>query len=147
MEKPSDKIFIAATIDPDAYTAAAYTSDWAAVKHSHQYMAVLMAGTLGSSATLDFKIQQATDSSGTGAKDISGLSATQLTQAGTDDDKQVIVNIDPVKLDIEGGFNHIAMVMTVGTATSDCGALLLATFPGYKPTDSVDLSTVDEIVG
>lgn len=146
MQKGTDLIYLAATIDPDAYTAAAYTSDWVPARNGHQYVATVFAGTLGTNATIDAKIQQATDSSGTGAKDVSGLSITQLTQAGSDDDKQALINIDPVLLDVANGFNHFAVVVTVGTATSDMGAAIFGVYPRSKPTTGFDLASVDEIV-
>lgn len=63
---PSEVSAVVATIDPDVYTAAAYTGDWVAAKNFERFQAIVMAGTLGTSATLDFKLQKATDSSGTG---------------------------------------------------------------------------------
>lgn len=141
---PSENAAIVATIDPDANTAAAYTSDWVAVEDFHQFMGILLAGALGSSATLDFKFQEATDNSGTGAQDISGKAATQLTDAGSDSDKQVIINLNAE--DVTTGYTHVAVVMTVATATSDCGALVLGLNPRYGPASDSDLATVDEIV-
>ena len=143
---PSEKFAIVATIDPDAYTAGAQTSDWVNVENWQELMAVVMAGTLGSSATLDFKLQQATDASGTSAKNITSASITQLTQAGTDSDKQAVINLNPEKLDVANGFTFVAMVMTVATATSDCGAIMFGSQPTYGPASDNDLASVDEIV-
>lgn len=146
MYLPSEKVAVVATIDPDAYTAAAYTSDWVNAENFQQLMATVMVGALGTSATLDFKLQQATDNSGTGAKDITGAAITQLTQAGTDDDKQAIINLNPEKLDVANGFTFVAMVMTVAVATSDCGAIMHGLWPQYGPASDNDLASVDEIV-
>lgn len=143
---PSERSALVATIDPDAYTAAAYTSDWAAVADFPEMMATISAGTLGTSATLDAKLQQATDSSGTGAKDITGKAITQLTQAGTDSDKQAVINVNQDELDVANDFTHVAIVMTIGTATSDAGAILQGFRPTYAPASDNDLASVDEIV-
>jgi hypothetical protein len=142
----SDTIGVVATIDPDVHTAAAYTSDWAAAADFSGMLAIIMAGTLGASATLDAKLQQATDSSGTGAKDISGKAITQLTQAGTDSDKQALINFHESDLDTANAFTHVAIVMTVGTATSDAGALLIGYPSTYGPATNFDLASVDEVV-
>lgn len=143
----SDYVAVVATIDPDVYTAAAYTSDYVAVKDFHHFMAVIMAGTLGASATLDAKIVQATDSGGTGSKDVSGYSITQMTQAGTDQsDTQAVINIDPDALDLDNNFDYIAITMTVGTATSDAGALLVGYQGRNGPASDNDLASVGEIV-
>ena len=141
--RPSDVAPLMATIDPDAYAADTYVSDYVDMRNFHAAMAVVMAGTLGASATLDAKLVQATDASGTGAKDISGKAITQLVKA-TDDDKQAVINLRAEELDVDGGFTHVALSMTVGTATSDAGAVLLGLFARHEP--AADLASVAEIV-
>ena len=91
-ELASEGVAVGAVIDPDVLTATAFTSTWMSMEVFENAMAIVMAGTLGSSATLDAKLLQATDASGTGSKDITGKAITQLTQAGTDSDKQAIIN-------------------------------------------------------
>lgn len=143
---PSDRVAIGGVVDPDANAAAAYTTDWLDMREYQQAMGICLVGTLGTSATVDFKLQQATSSGGAGAKDISGKSATQLTDAGSDSDKQVVINVNADDLDIAGGFTHVAAVMTVATATSDCAALILGLDPRHGPASANDLASVDEIV-
>lgn len=139
---PSERFAPVASIDPDAYTAATYTSGWVAVKNFHRFFAVFQAGDLGSSATLDGKLEKATDSSGTGAADVTGASITQLTQAGTDSNKQACINFDTANLE-GSAFTHIRLSMTVGTATSDAGAILFGCDPRDGVASSNDDSTVD----
>lgn len=142
---PSDDARLAAVIDPDVLTAATHTSGWVDMATYHAIMAVVMAGTLGSSATLDAKLEQAKDSSGTGAKDITGKAITQLTQAGTDDsDKQAVINCRADELDTANDFTHVRLSITVATASSDGAGLILGFDARYEPAD--DVSTVDEIV-
>lgn len=142
----SQRAAVAAVIDPDAYGAATYTTGWIAAADANRYMAIVMAGTLGSSATLDAKLEQATSAAGAGAKDITGKAITQLTQAGTDSDKQAIINLRADELDLLNGFTHFRLSMTVGTATSDAGAILLAFDHRYGPASDNDIAAVDEIV-
>lgn len=137
---------VVATIDPDAYAASTVVSDWVAMKSYPVVMAIILAGELGSSATLDAKVRQAKDGSGTDAKDITGKSIVQLTQAGTDSDKQAIINVREDELDVEGGFGYVAISMTIATATSDAGAVMLGFNPTYGFADDNDLASVDEIV-
>lgn len=144
---PHEKIGIVATIDPDAYTAATYVSDWVDMQDwPGGIMAVVMAGDLGSSATLDARLRQATDSSGTGAKDISGKVMTQFTQASTDSDKQAVITLLADQMDVAGGFRFAALSMVVAVAASDCGAIILGMNPSYGPATDVDLASVDEVV-
>lgn len=137
---------ILGVIDPDVYTAAAYSTGWISTANFQDYMAIVMAGTLGSGATLDAKIEQATAAAGTGAKDLSGAAITQLTQAGTDSDKQAVISFSADDLDIENGFNHFRLTMTVGTATSDAGGIVLGGSPRIGKATDGDAATVDEVV-
>lgn len=144
--KPSDQAAVVGVIDPDAYAASTVTSAWIDMADFEAIMAIVMAGDLGTSATLDAKLEQATDGSGTGAKDISGKAITQLTQAGTDSNKQAIINCRASELDIANDFTHVRLSMTVATATSDAGAIVLGLYPHYGPASDNDLAAVDEIV-
>lgn len=143
---PSERVAVLAVIDPDANAAGAITSAYGDLTKFGTAMAVIMAGTLGTSGTLDAKLVQATDSAGTGSKDISGKAITQLTQAGTDSDKQAVINVRAEDLDIANGFTHVAITMTTATATSDSGAILLGLDPRSAPASDNDASSVDEIV-
>lgn len=141
---PSDRVRVMGVIDPDAIAAGTATTGWVSLADFGSVMAIVMAGTLGTSATLDAKLEQATDSSGTGAKDITGKSITQLTQAGTDSDKQAIINCRSEELDVANSFTHVRLSMTVAVATSDAGGILLGLDARYEPV--TDATTVDEIV-
>lgn len=133
-------------IDPDVYTAGTYETGWISAADFQRFMAVVMAGTLGSSATLDAKIEQASDSSGTGAKDLTGAAITQLTQAGSDSDKQAVICFSSDDLDLANGFTHFRLSMTVATATSDAGAVVLGSNLRIGPVADNDAASVDELV-
>lgn len=144
--KPSDRVAVVGNIDPDAYSTGTYTTGWIDMSKFLSIMAIVQAGTLGASATLDAKIQQATSAAGAGAKDITGKAITQLTQAGTDSDKQAVINLFADELDINNGFTHVQLSITVGTAASDAGAIVLGFDPRSDVASASDASTVDEIV-
>lgn len=138
----SEQWAVVGVVDPDHNTASAYDTDEIDMSKWHRLMAVVQAGTLGSSATLDFKFQDASSSGGS-FSDISGKAITQLTQAGSDSDKQSIVNLrfDEANDDAR----YVKGVLTVGTATSDCSCVILG-LARSKPASDNDISTVDEIV-
>jgi hypothetical protein len=144
--KPSDAVAVVGAIDPDAYSASTQTTGWISMADWIAVCAIVMAGALGSSATVDAKFEQATDSSGTGAKDVTGKAITQLTQVGTDSDKQALINLFADDLDINNGFTHVRLSMTVGTAASDAGAVVLGLYPRQGSAADNDAATVDEIV-
>lgn len=139
----SDRVTLAAVIDPDATAAGAVSSGWVSMVDFDNIMAVAMAGTLGTSATLDAKLEQATNSSGAGVKDITGKAITQLVKA-TDDDKQAIINCRAEELDVENSFTHVRLTITVGTATSDAGGFIVGMNGRYQPV--ADAATVAEVV-
>jgi hypothetical protein len=144
---PSEQVAVCATVDPDVLTAAAHTSDYVDASEFNSLLAIVAAGTLGASATFDAKLVQATDSSGTGSKDITGKSITQLTQAGTDEsDRQALINVSQDELDLDNGFTHVALTITVGTASSDGGGVILGISPRNGPANLNDLASVAEIV-
>lgn len=142
----SEQVAIVGVIDPDAYTQATYTTDYIDMSKWESVMAVVMAGDLGSSATIDAKIIEYTTDGGAGTHDITGKAITQLTQAGTDSNKQAIINVRREDLDIDGGYRYVKLSVTVGTATSDMGAIVLGVVPRRAPASDNDLSSVDEIV-
>jgi len=146
MQLASESAGIVAVIDPDANAAGALTSAWVDMGDWETIQAIILNGTMGTSGTLDAKLQQATDSSGTSAKDISGKAITQLTDAGTDSDKQAVINCTGAELDVAGGFTHVALVMTTAVATGDSAGLILGHNPRNGPATDNDLSTVDEVV-
>ena len=141
---PSDRVAVLKVIDPDAYTAAAYDTGWIDVELFGRVQAVIMAGDLGTNATIDAKFQSAEDGSGTGVTDVTGAAITQLTEAGTDSNKQAIINLHVDNL--PDGDKFVKLIVTVGTATSDMGAILLGFDPRYSPASGYDVASVDEIV-
>lgn len=150
---PSELAAVLATIDPDAYGVGAQNSDWVDVGDFEHLMAIVSVGTMGTTATIDAKLQQATSSGGAGAKDITGKSITQLTQASPDDsDKQAIINCRGAELDVANGFRYVRLVITGGdtasppTASVDYSGVVLGFGPKYGPAYDRDLASVAEIV-
>src|SRR5574341_249351 len=115
--KPSDQATLLAEIDPISQGAGTVTTGWVNAALFNRIMALISTGVLGAAATLDAKIQQATDSGGTGAKDVTGTSITQIVKA-TGDNKFAFINLDPQKLDVANGFSWVRLSMTVGAAAS-----------------------------
>lgn len=135
---------VLATIDPQDQATTDKTSDWASVaKYPYVMMIALIGNTTG---TQDFKLQQATDGSGTGAKDITGAAITQL--GAGDDNKQAIILMNcKDNLDIENGFTFVGIVNNVTGGTANLLAAVLLGLNGrYEPVDAHDLSSVAEIV-
>jgi len=144
---PSEAAALVAVIDPDAYAAATTVSDYADMGKFERIMFIISVGEMAATATLDAVIKQATTSAGAGAKNLTTSKAiTQLTQAGTDSDKQVIINVLAEDLDMANNFDQGAISVTGAVAASDYGVVALGFNPRYAPASDNDLASVDEIV-
>lgn len=141
----SERLAVVAAIDPDAYGTGAQESDIIDMSLHRRVLFFVMAGTLGTSATLDFKVEASANSNMSSASDLTGKAITQLTQAGTDSDKQAIVEVTAAEVR-DAGARYIRGVLTIGTAGSDAGVLAVAGDARYQPASEYDLASVDEIV-
>ena len=133
-------------IDPDANTTGDITGDIIDMKDFEQVMFVVQAGTLGTNATVDFQVYQGKTSGMGTPVVITGAAITQLTEAGTDSDKQAVVVVKQADLNAAAGYRWIRGTLTVGVATSDAGVVGLGGYPTYGPASDYDLASVDEIV-
>lgn len=140
----SEKYAVVSAIDPDANAAATYNGNVIDMQDFEQVMFVLSVGEMDATSTVDYGIYGDTASGGSFATLLTGKSITQLTAAGTDDDKQVVVSVTQDEATNQG-FRYIQDEMVVGTAASDAGAIALAEVRFVSAAD-YDLSTVDEIV-
>jgi hypothetical protein len=95
--------------------------------------------------TVDFKLRSATDSSGTGAADISSYAITQLT--ATDDNKEAWIEIDENKMAALGR-RYVSARVTVadGTLGGNVAVAALAGVARYEPASDNDLATVVQII-
>ena len=143
--KASEMLAILATIDPSSQGAGPISSGWVPVANHHGFLAVVQTGVLGTAATVDAKLQQATDTSGTGAKDIAGRAITQIVKA-TGDNKQVLINVKPEELDTVNGFGFVRVTVTVGVAASITGAQLLGVNPRFAPADAANQAAVVQVI-
>lgn len=141
-ERLSESLAVVATIDPDAYDTGTQGTDSVDMRYHNRVMFIVMVGTLGTSGTVDFKVQESAD--GSTWSDLSGKAITQLTDAGTDDDKQAIVEV--AASEMGAGKRYLRGVLTIGTATSDAAVIAIAGQDRYPPASDYDLSSVDEIV-
>lgn len=144
-QKISEGLAVLATVDPVS-TATTVTTGWVDQSVFFFVMALISVGAFGASATVDAKLQQATDNSGTGVKDITGKAITQLLAAGGNN-RQAIINMKEADLDTEGGFRFVRLSITVGTAASLVSAALLGGVPRFSPANTYNQAGVAQIVG
>ena len=144
--KLQEQLAVLATLDPVSQAASTVVSSWVLAKDFHNIVALIQTGVLGASATVDAKMRQATDASGTGAKDITGHAITQIVKA-SGDNKQVLIEINDNDLDSANNFNYVALSLTVGTAASIVSAVLLGGNPRFAPVSGYNQAGVVQIIG
>jgi len=141
----SEGLTVLTTVDPVSQAAGTVTSGWISAANHLAFLALVQTGVLGASATVDAKIEQATTSAGAGVKAITGKAITQIVKA-SGDNKQALINFKCADLDTEGGFSFVRVSITVGTATSIVGAVLLGGAPRYEPANSFNQAAVVQII-
>ena len=145
-QKISEALAVLATYDPASVGASTVTTGWVDASTFFYLLAILQTGVMGASGTIDAKLQQASDSSGTGAKDITGKALTQIVKA-TGDTKQAMISIKSADLDTEGGFRWVRLSITVGTAASLLSAQLLGGVARFNSAAAYNQAGVAQIVG
>jgi len=142
--KPSDESAILGVIAPISQGVGSAVSGWIDISNFNAIQAIVSAGVLGTAATVDAKIQQATAAAGTGAKDITGKSITQLVKA-TDDGKLGIIDVFASELDINNGFRWIQLSITVGAAASLIAGTVRGFHGRYNPASDANIAAVKSI--
>ena len=135
--KPSQQVAIAAYIKPQSQAAGALTSGYVDGSKYKYIWAIFFLGTPGASGTYDGKLVQATDSGGTGSKDITGAAITQLTALGI-----AIVEVDTAKLDLTNGFRYVAATGTTAVATSPTCCLVMGSHERFAPASGGNAAAV-----
>ena len=143
--KGSELFSVLATIDPASQAVGTVTTGWISAGNHHTLLALVQSGVLGTGATLDAKLQQATDASGTGAKDVTGKAITQIVKA-TGDNKQALINLRPDDLDVTNGYAFVRLSLTVAVAASLTAAQLLGFNPRFTPGDASNQAAVAQVV-
>jgi hypothetical protein len=110
-ERFSEANVLLTVLTPVSRDAAA-TSSYVSLANYQRAFVVLHCGAL--TGTQDMQLKQATDTSGTSAKVITGKAITQL--AASDDDDVVAIEVRTEELDVDGGFDCIAALTTPSAA-------------------------------
>lgn len=143
--KPSQRASAVDVISPQSATTAKSTG-WIDATKFLNYLSTVSVGALGASATVDAKLEQATDNAGAGAKDVAGKAVTQLTKAGNDDNKQVMIDLKQEDLDFGNGFKFFRLTVTPAAAACLIGGVVQGFDPRYGFASDNDAASVKQIV-
>lgn len=103
---------------------AALSTSWINAGDVTRIFGLVLVGA--TDTTTDAKLQQATDSSGTGAKDVTDAAITQVTSTG--DNRHCSIEVHPSKLDTANGFYWVRLTITAGNGStgSNIAGVLMA---------------------
>lgn len=142
---PSKRAPLVGVINPVSDDAGDSSTGWVSMADFDNIMAVIAAGAITSTGVLNAKLEQAQNSGGTGVKNITGKAITPLTQAGSDSNKQAIINCRSDELDMANGFTHVRLTITPSVAATVFVGLIFGFDARFQPAD--DLTSVDEVIG
>lgn len=144
----SEYVSVIAAIDP-SNNATSLGSDVWDMENFEKVMAVVSAGAFGTAGTVDAKFLESATSNGTYTTHVASKSITQLTEAGSDDNKQAIINMNAAEV-AATTMRWAKLKLTCGGTTNYISAIVLG-WPrrtlAFTTIAAHDVSSVDEIVG
>lgn len=138
------RVAVVGVIDPDANTAATYLTAAIDMQDWRRVLFIVQVGDIATNGTVDFTVTASATSGGSYAL-VTGKSITQLTEAGTDSNKQVLLEVRADEV-LTAGKRYIKGQLVTGTAAADSGVIAIGEPAHYGPANDNDLTTVDEIV-
>lgn len=144
-QRLSESLAVVSCIDPDAYAVGAVNGDVIDMQKHRRVLFIIMLGDFVSTGLADWVLKGDTASGGSYATTITGKSITQLTEAGNDSNKQVVVEVTAEEV-AALGLRYVRETLTFTTAGADAGTVALADFSRYSPASENDLASVNEIV-
>lgn len=139
-ERFTERHELLAHIPADSETVEVNTA-WLAMTNLHRAVVLISAGDLAATATFNVDVEQATDSTGSGVKNITGKSITALT--ATDDDVAIAIEIRSDELDVDGGFDFIRVECIPANAAVEFAVFVLGVIPRFVP---VGVTSWQEVV-
>lgn len=139
----NSRLPLVGTIDPQSAAAGDYATDVVDMAKFQKVVFYILVGAMTTNGTLDFVVKGDSASGGSYTTTVTGKSITQFTKAGSDDNKQAVVEVTAEEL-AEQGFRYVKGVLTTATAASLIACAVVGVDARYAPAD--DLSTVDEVV-
>lgn len=137
---PSERVAIAATVDPIDGNGTTIKTDAVDLSKFHEAMFVLLTGVMNDSASVTaIAVQEsATTTDGDFAAMTPAKTASSL--AGTDDAKQVVLNVKAEEL--TAGKRYVRLVATVSAHSVLIAAVGLGLLPRFGPASADNLSSV-----
>lgn len=141
-ERLSEVLYPLAYEHADSMAIGTHTSSYVSMANYHRAWLVINVGDMVQGSTLDITIRQATDTSGTSVKAITGKAITQLTQAGGDGNDLLCIELRTEELDVSNAFDCICVRAVVAGAAVEYGYILYGCVPRFAPTATTNWTEV-----
>ena len=139
----NSRLPLVGTVDPQSASAGDYATDIVDMSKFQKVVFYILVGAMTTNGTLDFVVKGDSASGGSFTTTVTGKAITQFTKAGSDDNKQAVVEVTAEEL-AEQGFRYVKGVLTTATAASIVAVAVVGVDARYAPAD--DLASVDEVV-
>ena len=142
----SQKLAVVGKIVPQNLSAGTATTDAVDLMNVRRVLFIVSTGVLSSTNTTDFKIKGCATSGGS-YTDIPSAAITQLTQAGGDSSKIVLLEVRAEKVAaLNLGYRYIQGTLTTAVAAGYVSVVVLAAVGRHKPESNKNVAAVKEIV-
>jgi hypothetical protein len=138
----SQRLPVLGVVYPSSQAAGTAATAAIDLSQARQIEFLVIVGTIGASATVDFQVTGSATSGGTYTA-ISGTSITQITASSKI--AKVVVRVDQLNA-LGLGYNFIKGSITVGTAATGTCVIALGGDSTYEPASQFDLAAVSQTV-
>lgn len=128
-------------------TVAAHLSGYVDIADYHRLFVWLHVGTPAGASTIDVTLQQATDTDGSDAKELTDITGVAGTKAPTqivagDAGVYVGIEIRSPEFDVTNGFHCLQVTVTVGTSTYTYSLVVFGIVSRYESVGITDFAEV-----
>jgi hypothetical protein len=137
----SEAVQLLGAIDPENGATPLLATDWVAARDFDRFLGIVFVGAMTTNSEVTAIVQEATDDQGTSPQAVN-TSAT-LTEAGGDDDSQIIVNARADEM--SDGYTHLRLLVEIDTAASFVAGALYGLNARYGGEEN-HAATVESVV-
>jgi hypothetical protein len=128
-----ENVLFAAVFPPAAWADGTVPATYIDMSDYERIVFLILTGAMATGETVAAQVVQATDSAGTGSKDITGATITDLTL--TDDNALATIEVRDTALDVENSFRYVSLTIDeTGSPPFGCVIALLYKGGGLPPT-------------
>lgn len=128
----------------DSIAVGTHNGTWVLMENYHRAWLFLNVGDMTAGASLDVKLQEATDNIGTGVQDITGKAITQMLQASGHGDDLLCIELQTEEMDAANNYDYLRVQTYVGGAAVEYSYCLFGCDTRFAPPS---VANWHEVVG